>query len=162
MKACYSRSTSLAENKSETSHMYIYNKVKVLQNHETCDTIWKYKTKHKETGSRFRIQWIWIWTSWLEEISAIVKKFKSSFTVLFSHYCWSVSHFPRLEVIRSTVASPLQMPLNFLQRFLQFPVSYLCYWLKRSIMIFRCFNQEYNGVPSQGHDWWPLNPMTIY
>lgn len=35
MKACFSRSTSLAENKSETSHMYIYNKVKVLQNHET-------------------------------------------------------------------------------------------------------------------------------
>ena len=60
MKACISRSTSLAENKSKTSHMYIYNKVKVLQNHETCDTIWKYKTKHKETRSRFRIQWIWI------------------------------------------------------------------------------------------------------
>ena len=24
-------------------------------------------------------------------------------------------------------------------------------------MRFRCFTQEFNGVPSQGHDWWPLD-----
>lgn len=49
MKACYSRSTSLAENKSETSHMYIYNKVKPVTLFENT----KPNTRKLEAGLEY-------------------------------------------------------------------------------------------------------------